>query len=524
MTNTRQKRGTTSLAVPRRGDVNGIAVSRRRSRRFFFFNAEGPNMKTKDKTQTSMTTDNRRKEEQSEAKTKESRESLVPLSNSAMADKVERETSILPSKQHCTYIPKIERMVNDYNIQEAIKAVKRNKGAPGIDGITTAEIKTVMQKEWPKIKQDILDGKYCPKPVKRVEIPKPDGSGVRQLGIPTVMDRIIQQAIYQELLPTFDRTFSANSYGFRPNRSAQQAVIQAQKYIKEGCEWVVDIDLEKFFDKVNHDMLMARVARKVKDKKILLLIRRFLQAGVMENGLVKETEEGTPQGGPLSPLLSNIMLDDFDKELEKRGLRFARYADDCNIYVKSEKAGKRVMENAVQYLTKKLKLKVNQQKSAVDNPWNRKFLGFTFTKGKEPGQIAIHESRVRRLKDKVRDITRKMRGRKLTESIQKDLMPIIRGWVNYFYLAEERGVFMQLDGWIRRKIRSLMWRQWKKPRTRCKRLMALGLKEHIARKHAYSSKGPWRMARTYGMHKAMTNGAIEEMGYIPMMKMVQARS
>lgn len=247
-----------------------------------------------------MATDNRRKEEQSKAQTKELGESLLPLLNSATVDKAERKTSLLPSDPCDTYIATIEGVVRDYNIKEAIAAVMRNKGAPGVDNITTEEIREVMQKEWPKIKQEILDGKYCPSPLRRVEIPKPDKSGVRQLGIPTVMDRIIQQAIHQELVPAFDPTFSKNSYGFRPNRSAHQAVLKAQTYIQEGCSWVVDIDLEKFFDKVNHDMLMARVARRVKDKKILLLIRRFLQAGVMENGLVKETEEGTPQGGPLS--------------------------------------------------------------------------------------------------------------------------------------------------------------------------------------------------------------------------------
>ena len=275
-----------------------------------------------------MTTENRRKEGQ-EAKTKDSGRNLVQPTNSAMVDKAEREESILPDNQRYIHIPKIEGVVNDYNMQEAMKAVTRNKGAPGIDGVTTEEIKGIMQKQWPKIKQEILDGKYRPSPVKRVEIPKPDGSGVRKLGIPTVLDRVIQQAIYQELVYTFEAMFSENSYGFRLGRKAQQAILKAQEYIREGCEWVVDIDLEKFFDKVNHDILMSRVARKVKDKKILLLIRRFLQAGVMENGLVTEAEEGTPQGGPLSPLLSNIMLDDFDKELEKRGLRFARYADDC---------------------------------------------------------------------------------------------------------------------------------------------------------------------------------------------------
>jgi RNA-directed DNA polymerase len=268
---------------------------------------------------------------------------------------------------------------------------------------------------------------------------------------------------------------------------------------------------------------MARIARRVKDKKILLLIRRFLQAGVMDDGLVKPTEEGTPQGGPLSPLLSNIMLDDFDRKLTERGLRFARYADDCNIYVKSEKAGKRVMEGAVQYLTEKLKLKVNSQKSAVDNPWKRKFLGFTFTKGKDPNRIAVHESRVKRLKDKVKGLTKKLRGGKLTDNIKKLLMPITRGWANYFGIAEMRGIFGSLDGWIRRKIRGILWRQWKKPRTRCKRLIALGLKESSARKTAYSGKGPWRMARTQGMHRALSNAVIESMGYTPMADIVQAR-
>jgi len=460
---------------------------------------------------------NRRKEEEPEAKMKESRESLVPLSNSADTDKAGREEFLLPYNQDGTYIPKIESLINDSNIQVAIALVKRNKGAPGIDGITVQEIEEAMKTKWPKIKEEILEGKYRPQPVKRVEIPKPDG-GVRQLGIPTVLDRIIQQAIYQEIILTFEPMFSPLSYGFRPYRSAHQAVLKAQEYIQEGYEWVVDIDLEKFFDRVNHDMLMARVARKVKDKKILLLIRRYLQAGVMEDGLVKPTEEGTPQGGPLSPLLSNIMLDDFDKELEGRGHRFVRYADDCNIYVKSEKAGKRVMETTSRYLTEKLKLKVNQQKSMVDHPWNRKFLGFTFTKGSN--QIAIHESRIKRFKDKIRGKTKRMRGDNITENIRKRIMPVTRGWANYFGLAEERGIFGSLDGWVRRKIRGTLWRQWKRPHTRYKRLITLGLKEKLAKETAYSSKGPWRMARCYGMHKALSNGAIEALGYTPMAKIV----
>lgn len=470
-----------------------------------------------------MTTENRRKEEQ-EAKTQDSGRNLVQPTNSAMVDKAEREESILPDNQHYTYTPRIEGVVDGYNIQEAMKAVIRNKGAPGVDGVTTEEIKGVLEKLWPKIKQDILDGKYRPSPVKRVEIPKPDGSGVRKLGIPTVMDRIIQQAIYQEIVLTFEVTFSESSYGFRQGRKAQQAILKAQEYIREGCEWVVDIDLEKFFDKVNHDILMARVARKVKDKKILLLIRRYLQAGVLENGLIQSIEEGTPQGGPLSPLLSNIMLDDFDKELEKRNLRFARYADDCNIYIKTEIAGHRVMKSAIKFLTTKLKLKVNEQKSAVAQPWNRKFLGFTFTSGKEPGRIAVHESRVKRLKDKIRGLTSKMRGGRVSDSIRRHIMPITRGWVNYFGIAEMRSIFISLDGWIRRKIRGILWRQWKKPRTRRRQLTALGLSQQSAKKWAYCSKGPWRMAKTQGMHKALSNKVIESMGYIPMINLVCVRS
>lgn len=469
-----------------------------------------------------MATGNRRKKGQ-EAKTEDSERNSVQPPNSAMVGKAKREGSILPDNQCYIHIPRIEGVVSDYNIQEAMKAVIRNKGGPGIDGITTDEIKGIMQKWWPKIKQAILEGRYCPSPVKRVEILKPDRSGVRKLGIPTVIDRIIQQALYQELVYIFEATFSESSYGFRLGRKAQQAVLKAQEYIQEECEWVVDIDLENFFDTVNHDILMSRVARKVKDKKILLLIRRFLQAGVMENGLVRVTEEGCPQGGPLSPLLSNIMLDDLDKELEERGLRFARYADDCNIYVKSEKAGQRVMQSITKFLTTKLKLKVNEQKSAVAHPWERKFLGFTFRKGK-PGKIVVHEGRVKRLKDKIRGLIKKMRGGNLTNSIRKLIMPITRGWANYFWIAEERGIFASLDGWIRRKMRGIQWRQWKKPKTRLKNLRALGISEHTASKHAYSSKGPWRMARTFGMHKALSNSVIESMGYIPMMTLVCARS
>jgi RNA-directed DNA polymerase len=471
-----------------------------------------------------MTTDNRRTTEKPMAQAEQRERNLQTAVEGAMVVKAEREQSTLPESQHYEYTPKVETLVCDFNIQDATNAVKRNKGAPGIDNITVSEIDAVMQEEWPTVKKAILEGTYFPKPVKRVEIPKPDGKGKRKLGIPTVLDRIIQQAILQEIELAFEPFFSEYSYGFRPSRRAHQAVLQAQNYIQQGYNWVVDIDLEKFFDRVNHDMLMARVARRVKDKKILLLIRRYLESGVMENGLVNPSEEGTPQGGPLSPLLSNIMLDDFDKELTNREHKFCRYADDCNIYVKSEKAGKRVMDSAVKYLTEKLRLKVNLDKSAVDNPWNRKFLGFTFTRDGKPSRIKIHESKVKRFKDKVKGIIKKAKGQKVTEVIKRNLMPLVRGWTNYFGIAEIKSPFRDLDGWIRRKLRDVIWRLWKKPEKKFRQLRALGIKTEIATMTAHSNKGPWRIARSQAMHKALGNKILEEMGFIPMMKLLESRS
>jgi group II intron reverse transcriptase/maturase len=469
-----------------------------------------------------MKTKNHRKETNIEAKTERSGRNPVHSKKRVKVIKAKREQSILPgSTQKVTYEPSLARTVGSYNIQQAIKAVKRNKGAAGIDGLQTSDLDDYLLENWERIKQEILEGKYKPKAVRRVEIPKPDGKGIRQLGIPTVMDRVIQQAIHQELSILYEPLFSNHSYGFRKNRSAHQAVLQSQEYIKEGCNWVVDIDLERFFDKVNHDTLMSKIARRVKDKKLLLLIRRYLQAGALDKGLITATKEGTPQGGPLSPLLSNIMLDDFDKELEKRGLRFVRYADDCNIYVKSEKAGKRVKESVERFLTEKLKLKVNKEKSRVANSWDSKFLGFSFGKGKYHGQILIHKSRIQRLKDKIRGLTRKLRGNNIEKGIRKYVTPLIRGWANYFKISENFSTFRNLDGWIRRKIRGVLWRQWKKPKRRLKQLVAGGVKKKAAKPYAYSSKGPWRMAKTPAIHKALSNEVIESLGYKPLEKLVK---
>ncbi len=469
-----------------------------------------------------MTTRNCRKKAEPIAYTTSSERNSQKFVDGAVSVTAKTEQSSLPGNQQPECVASVHKLVADFNIQKAVLKVKKNKGAAGIDNITTEEIEELMCEQWPEIKKAILEGKYHPKPVKRVEIPKPDGTGVRKLGIPTVLDRVIQQAINQVITLVFEPIFSESSYGFRPGRGCHQAVTKAQKYIQEKYNWVVDIDLEKFFDRVNHDMLMARVARKVKDKKILLLIRRFLQSGIMEGGLVSQSVEGTPQGGPLSPLLSNIMLDDLDKELERRGHRFCRYADDCNIYVKSEKAGLRVMESVTKYLTKTLKLKVNLDKSGVDKPYNRKFLGFTFGKDEKGNKIEVHESRVKRFKDRVKEIIRKGKGRNLPYVIKEELLPVIRGWINYFGLARESYVFSSLDSRIRRKIRCVFWRQWKTSKKRFKELIKLGAYRKEARNIVASGKGSWRISRTRPMHKALGNKYLESLGLIPMMKMMKA--
>lgn len=394
----------------------------------------------------------------------------------------------------------LEEALSRDNMYRALRRVEQNRGAAGVDGVEVKSLRQYLKEHWPRTREELLNGTYEPYPVRRVEIPKPDG-GVRLLGIPTVADRLIQQALLQILTPIFDPQFSNHSYGFRPGRSAHQAVKKAKLYISEGYRYVVDMDLEKFFDKVNHDVLMARVARKVQDKRVLKLIRKYLEAGIMQNGVVVASEEGTPQGGPLSPLLANIILDDLDKELEKRGHRFVRYADDCNIYVKSKRAGQRVMENVSELVEGRLKLKVNRSKSAVDRPWNRKFLGFSFTWNKQP-KIRLAEKTRKRFKDRVRELTRKNRSISLDERLEK-LNRYLRGWIGYFRLIDTPSILQELDEWIRRRLRACLLKQWKKPRTRRRKLVALGIPEDWARLISGSRKGIWRLSNTPQVNKAL---------------------
>jgi RNA-directed DNA polymerase len=368
----------------------------------------------------------------------------------------------------------LEAVVERKNMWLALKQVERNSGAAGVDNMTVAQLRSYLREHWLLIKEELLAGSYQPQPVLKVEIPKPGGKGMRMLGIPTVVDRLLQQALHQVLSPLFEPSFSESSYGFRPHRSAHQAVLKARQYVREGRRWVVDIDLEKFFDRVNHDILMSRLARRIKDKRVLRLIRRYLQAGMMSNGLTTARREGTPQGGPLSPLLSNILLDELDKELGRRGHRFCRYADDCNVYVQSRSAGERVLKSLTIFLERRLRLKVNAEKSAVARPWERKFLGYSFTMQRETRLKVARES-VQRLKGKLREIFRRGRGRNLKRLIEEELTPLLRGWLNYFRLAEVKGIFEELDSWIRRKLRGLIWRKWKRPFTRAKNLMQHGL-------------------------------------------------
>lgn len=405
----------------------------------------------------------------------------------------------------------LETIVSRENLNLAYRKVKANGGSHGVDGMTTEDLLPHLKQHGAALRQSILEGKYIPQAVRRVEISKPDG-GTRQLGIPTVVDRLIQQAIAQILNGVFDKDFSANSYGFRPGKNAHMAIQAARSHIEEGREWVVDLDLEKFFDRVNHDKLMSLVARKVKDKRVLKLIRKYLESGILMNGVKVRNEEGTPQGGPLSPLLANIMLDELDKELERRGHKFCRYADDCNIYVKSRKAGERVKESVTRYLESALKLKVNRKKSAVDRPGGRKFLGFSFYMKEGKARNLIHAKSIQRFKEKVREITSRSNGRGMAWR-QDRLARLITGWVNYFHIADMQNTARKLDGWIRRRIRMCYWKQWKKNTTKRDNLVRLGFDASKAWEYANSRKGCWRISGSIILEQSLTNECLKKLGF-----------
>lgn len=404
----------------------------------------------------------------------------------------------------------MEEILERENMLRALKRVRANKGAPGIDGMTVDRLPAYLKRHWPKIEQDLLDGRYTPLPVRRVEIPKPSG-GMRLLGIPTALDRLIQQAIAQIFQPIWDPTFSDNSFGFRPGRSQHDALKRAKTYVQDGYRHIVDMDLAKFFDTVNHDRLMSRLATKVHDKRVLKLVRRFLTAGVMIGGLVSPSVEGTPQGGPLSPLMSNIVLDELDKELEKRGLRFVRYADDFVIYVRSKKAAQRVMQSITRFIERRLKLKVNQEKSAVSHPWWRPFLGFSFTSRRDNPRIRIHSKSIQRFKQRVRELTGRNCGLSIGQVIAR-LNQFIKGWWNYYSHADVAAGFRSINYWVRRRLRAIIWVQWKNPRTRVKELKKRGVYHLHALLTGCSRKGAWRMSKVKWVVIAMPNAYFDQLG------------
>lgn len=405
----------------------------------------------------------------------------------------------------------MEAVCEPKNLKQALRRVKANGGSPGIDGMKTEELAKWLIENWTKLREELLRGRYTPQPVKRVEIEKPDG-GTRKLGIPTVIDRFVQQAVMQVLQRIWEPTFSESSYGFRKDRSAHQAIAAAQRYLHEGYRWVIDIDLEKFFDRVHHDRLMARMATKVSDKRMLTLTRAFLRAGVLEGGLVSPSEEGTPQGGPLSPLLSNIVLDELDKELERRGHRFARYADDCNIYVHSERAGQRVMGSLRRLITSRLRLRINENKSAVARPHERKFLGFSFTREAKPRR-RISPKAMLRFKERIREITSRVRGRTLNDIVQ-ELNLYLNGWRGYFGYCETRSVLKELDGWIRRRLRAYLWKQWKTFKKRRTALIKRGVNDDEATQLAASQKGPWRISHVKTLNAALPTRFFHSLGLV----------
>ena len=412
----------------------------------------------------------------------------------------------------------MEAVVERGNLMLAYQRVVENKGAAGVDAITVSELKDHLKRHWPTIRARLLAGEYRPMAVRRVDIPKPQG-GMRTLGIPTVVDRLIQQALHQVLQPIFEPTFSDASYGFRPGRNAHQALRRAQQYVTSGKRWVVDIDLEKFFDRVNHDLLMGKLTAKMGDGRVLKLIRRYLEAGMMADGLVQPRTEGTPQGGPLSPLLSNILLTELDRELERRGHTFCRYADDCNVYVASARAGERLRQSLIRFLSERLKLKVNASKSAVARPWQRTFLGYSMTWHQKP-KLRIAAASVTRLTEKVKALLRGARGRNVATTIQT-LNPLLRGWAAYFKLAATKRVLEESDGWIRHKLRCVLWRQWKRPYARARNLMKRGLTDERAWRSATNGRGPWWNSGASHMHAAFPKSWFDHLRLVSLLVTVQ---
>ena len=440
----------------------------------------------------------------------------LPLEGKGEAPRAERSgeaTSAAQGDEHSGVdeaLLLMERMVDGGNLRRALKRVRRNQGSPGVDGRTVDELPAYLEQHWPTIREQLLTGRYQPSPVQRSEIQKPDG-GMRALGIPTVLDRFIQQAVLQVLQPRIDPTFSEHSYGFRPGRSAQQAVCQAQRYVQGGRRWVVDVDLEKFFDRVNHDMLMGRVAKHIADSRVLTLIRRYLDAGIMVNGVVIERHEGTPQGGPLSPLLANVLLDDVDKALERRGHRFVRYADDCNVYVQSKRAAERVMEGLVG-LYAGLKLRVNVAKSAVARAWDRSFLSYSFWVA--PGKIVkrrVSPKALIKMKERVREITARNGGRSLAQ-VAAELRSYLVGWKSYFRLADTPGVLADVDKWLHRRLRMLMLKQWKRGRTMYRELKRRGVSDAVAAMAARFGRSWWHVAGHKALHIALPGTYFDSLG------------
>lgn len=406
----------------------------------------------------------------------------------------------------------LEQILSRENMLQAMRRVVENNGAAGIDGILAEDLPDLIKSVWLSVRTAILEGSYWPQPVREVMIPKANG-GERMLGIPTVLDRMIQQAISQVLTEEYDPTFSENSYGFRPGRDAHQATEQAQKYLNEGYTTVVELDLEKFFDRVNHDRLMYKLSLRIEDKRLLLLIRRYLTAGIMRDGLFRKRDEGTPQGSPLSPLLSNIVLDELDKELERRGHRFVRYADDCSIYLKSRRSGDRTNESITRYIEKVLRLKVNREKTHVNRPSKTSLLGFSFYKDQKGWQIRIHPKSIARIKAKIRELTKRRYTISLEDRLTR-LKQVIRGWVNYFKLAKAKKIMNGLDEYSRARLRSCVWALWKRVRTRMRGLQQLGVPFGRAYEYANTRKGPTRISRSPILHTTLTNQKLADFGYI----------